>query len=145
MGNRARYIARSADTTADTAFTLTTSVPVWARRSNPQTVTPTARRDDGPTGQPGRQLLPSSAVVTRRLLHANGGAATRPGTRTRCAGNLGAATGVVGVLAGDATVMDRLGAGEPDSCAPVVPLHAANVAATANAAAAVTIRCTRLA
>jgi hypothetical protein len=145
IGNRAAYIRRSAVTMAGTTRVLTTTVPVCAAWSKPQNVTLTARSDAGPSGQPGCQLLPSSVAVTRRLAQRNAGAAAVAGTLTCCVGTRAgerlAPIGVVGVLTGDVTVVDVVGAGDVASRALLAPLHALSALTVASVAKAVAIRC----
>ena len=106
------------------------------------------RNEAGPTGQPGRQLLPSSPAVTRRVLQLNPGAGAA--RTTRWDDRVGAAdageVGVADVATGDAEDVDRTedfdGAADVASRACAEP-HAVRVATAA--AAAITVRCMRLA
>jgi hypothetical protein len=52
---------------------------------------------------------------------------------------------VVGVLTGEAEVMELTGAGDFATCASEALLHALSVPTATRVAAAITIRCTRLA
>ena len=93
--------------------------------------------------------MASSAVVTRRLLHLNAGASAACATtcedRVAVAAARADGRGVVGLLTGEAEVMELIGAGDFATCASGALLHALSAPTAPRAVAAIAIRCTRLA